>query len=439
MLQQILALRRERADLLTKAGRILTKCQKAGREPTAAENARFDRMHADGDKLLAKIQRLERQRVSAETMDQIAPAGSVGNPALAGVRSDHQVAAFTAWCRGDMRLLRSSRLAPAAKALGLRPGANKAKLRIGTRAPRTLVAAQNAHQAVEKRAMGVATGAGGGYSVPEGFHSAVEVALLAHGGMREVATILRTATGNPLPMPSVNDANQMGEQLDENVGAGVQDVAMGRAMLDAYKYSSKVVPVSIELMQDEAVGLESLLGRLLGERIARILNQRLTVGTGVDQPHGMVTASVLGHTAVAQAALTRNELLDLKHSVNAAYRVGAQWSWADSTLLAVKKLLDANGQPLWTPGKVAEGEPDRFDGDPYVVNDDVPAMAAGAKAVVYGQLSKYHIRDVLDFDLHVLRERYIDQGQIGFLAFSRHDGELIDAGTNPIKHLAMAP
>ena len=438
MLKQILAARRERHELLTKAGRILTRASKAGRDLTPGEQQKFDRMHAKGDKLLAKITRWEKQRTAANAtgnlLDQ--PPGRSGGLAKIGARE--QVAAFTAWARGDHALLRRPELAGAARALGLRAGSNQTTIRMSSAQPRTLAAATAVRDTMEQRAQGIATGPAGAYTVPEGFHATVDVALLTTGGMREAATILRTATGNPLPMPTVNDTANEGEQLDENTGAGNQDVAFGRAMLNAYKYSSKLVPVSIELMQDEAVGLEGLLGRLLFERIGRILNRRLTVGTGVDQPNGIVTASTLGKTAASANALTRNELVDLKHSVDFAYRVGAMWMFADTTLAAIKKLTDANGQPLWEPGKVKEGEPDRFDGDRYIINDHMPAMTTGNRAVLYGALSKYHIRDVLDFDLHVLRERFIDQGQIGFLAFSRHDGDLVDAGTNPVKHLAMA-
>jgi HK97 family phage major capsid protein len=129
--------------------------------------------------------------------------------------------------------------------------------------------------------------------------------------------------------------------------------------------------------------------------------------------------------------------MGLKHSVNRAYRQNAEWMFNDNTLLAIKKLTDSNNRPLWSPG-IAAGEPDRFDGDRYVVNDDMPDMAASAKPILYGDFSNYFIRDVLGIQLLRLSERYADYLQVGFIAFSRHDGLLADAGTNPVKHLLMA-
>ena len=112
--------------------------------------------------------------------------------------------------------------------------------------------------------------------------------------------------------------------------------------------------------------------------------------------------------------------------------------FADSTLKALKKIKipqfsgDTNGMPLWQPGLV-QGQPDRILGYPFVINQDVAAMAASAKAIVFGDLSKYLIRDVRDVTLLRLDERYAENHQVAFLAFSRHDGDLLDAGTDPVK------
>ncbi|MBL4702094.1 MAG: phage major capsid protein, partial [Phycisphaeraceae bacterium] len=69
----------------------------------------------------------------------------------------------------------------------------------------------------------------------------------------------------------------------------------------------------------------------------------------------------------------------------------------------------------------------------FVVNNDVPVMAASAKSILFGDFSKYLIRDVLGFQILRLEERYAEFLQIGFLGFPRHDGALIDAGTKPIQ------
>jgi HK97 family phage major capsid protein len=87
---------------------------------------------------------------------------------------------------------------------------------------------------------------------------------------------------------------------------------------------------------------------------------------------------------------------------------------------------------------MAAGMPDTILGRPYTINQDMPAATAGLKSVLYGDFSNYHIRDAGNVILLRLEERYADALQVGFLAFLRSDGDLIDAGTNPVKHLIMA-
>lgn len=436
-LATILDKRQKRAALTAKAGGILTAAKKAGRAPTKAELDKFNRMHADVEALGTEVRSLEAARKQANAVDQLQAKPEA--VAAAG-RQDRILRAF---CLGDPTYLRGAADVQAAKRARLYPnGGGKQEappLRLSAQRPPTLLEARSRQAAsLEQRSMSRLSGAAGDYAVPEGFTSTVDVALLSFGGMREAAQVIRTAAGGDLPFPTVDDTSNAGAIVAEDVADTEQDVAMGQLVLGAFTYTSKLVRVSMELLQDEAVNVQELLGRLLGERIARILNTHFTTGSGVAQPKGAVTCSVLGKTAAAAAAVTRNELVQLKHSVDPAYRgPGARFMFKDSTLSAIKQLVDGDGRPLWQAG-IGEGEPDRIDGDPYVVNQDMPAMTAGLKSILYGDFSKYLIRDVLDMQLLVLRERYAEYRQLAFLAFSRHDGDLLDAGTNPIKHLIQA-
>lgn len=186
-------------------------------------------------------------------------------------------------------------------------------------------------------------------------------------------------------------------------------------------------------MQDSFFDMGGFLGSALGERLGRIQNRHATTGTGSSQPNGVVTASTAGVTLASSSAVTHDELLDLKHSVDPAYRMQAEWMFADSTLKALKKLKDSQNRPLWLPG-IAVREPDTLDGDRFVVNQHMSGMEASAKSILYGDFSKYIMREVLNISLIRMVERYADYHQVGFVAIMRFDGELIDAGTNPIKH-----
>jgi HK97 family phage major capsid protein len=119
--------------------------------------------------------------------------------------------------------------------------------------------------------------------------------------------------------------------------------------------------------------------------------------------------------------------------VDPAYRSAtAGYMFNDSTAKIIRKLKDGNGQYLWQPGLIA-GQPDSLAGYRVVINQSMAALATTAKGVLFGDLSKYLIRDCMEITLLRLDERFADSHQVGFLAFSRHEGRLLNAGTNPVK------
>ena len=291
---------------------------------------------------------------------------------------------------------------------------------------------------MEKRALSSVTGASGGYTVPQGFHNQIKDAMKFYGGMRQSrATILGTASGNDMPVPTANDTSVVGELLGENATAATGDIAFGQIILKAYKYSSKVILVPFELLQDSAFNIEQYLARKLGERIGRITNTHFTTGDNSSKPQGIVTASVNGKTGTTgqTTSIIYDDLVDIIHSIDPAYRSSAQFMFHDTSLKALKKLKDGQQRPLWVPG-VAEKEPDTILGYQYIINNDMPVMAASAKSVLFGDMSNYFIRDVMDIQLFRISDKYIESGQVGFLAFYRGDGRMIDAGMNPVKHYA---
>lgn len=279
----------------------------------------------------------------------------------------------------------------------------------------------------------------GGYLVPEGFMRELEVATLAYGGMREVARILPTDGGEDLPWPTSNDTSNTGRILNETATASETDVTFGRMVLKAHMYSSDLVQVSFQLMQDSAFALEPFLAETLATRIARITNTHFTTGTGANEPMGVVTAAVSQATAAGTTAVTFDELLALEHGIDPSYRKGASWMFRDATLRALKLVKDGEGRYLWWPGGPSNGggQPTLWN-YPYTINQDVPAMATGNKAILFGDFKKYIIRDVRGFQLMRLNERSAVNGLVDFLGFSRHDGGLLDAGRNPIQCITMA-
>ena len=274
----------------------------------------------------------------------------------------------------------------------------------------------------------------GGYTVADEMMRQIEIALLQFGSVRSVATVITTATGAPLPIPTVNDTNQVGAILNENTGAAAQDVTFGQLVLDSYKYSSKNVICSVEFMQDSTLDVGAFMGAILGERIARIQNQHYTTANGSGLPRGIVDAAATSSiTTASNTAITWSEVLNLKHAVDPAYRQGAAWMCKDTVLLQLKKMLDSQLRPLYVPDLQGGGR-QILDGDPVIVNQDM-ASGSATKELIYGLMSKYIVREVTGINLLRLDERYADQHSVAFLAFMRSDGDLLNAGVAPVKYL----
>ncbi len=341
-------------------------------------------------------------------------------------------AAVEGWIRTEVGLeepedpIEARRLTDGMKACGVRPGSKGFDVPLlNTRELTTFRAG------TQVRAAGQSTSATlGAELIPEGFVASVEKALQAVGALRQVATILRTAQGNDLPWPTVNDTAVSGRLLTEETAITQTNIVLSSVTFNAYKYSSDLVLVTPELLQDSAIDVPSLIGTLLGERLARIMNLHFTTGTGSSQPNGMITQAIvdnLNETASA-GTLVGDDLIDLIHDVDPAYRNNASWLMHDNIFGNVRKLTVSDVGYLWQPSFVL-GEPDRLLGWPIRINQDMDsdvAIVAGEEIAVFGDLSKYIIREVAGMRFRRLDERYADTDQVGFIAFMRADGDIPD-------------
>jgi HK97 family phage major capsid protein len=450
-------LREKRVRAAEEANLILKKAHDDGRDILHAEEEEaWTRAHTEIDALERHITMLERQERVAKQLEE--PEARVSEPSapVSTRNGDRALAATTALRRFQlgqeeaMRGLRAWLLASPtsghspttedralADRIGLSLQAKQLELSFSVDPMRSLAD----RRSWEYRALSVGTPAAGGYTVPDELMRSIEIAMLTFGGMRQAATVIRTASGAALPIPTVNDTNQAGVILSENTQVANQDIAFSQLVLDAYKYSSKQVLVSVELLQDSAVPLGQIIGQLLGERIGRITNLHFTVGSGVGQPLGIVPAATVGFTTPATDSQVTTwkytSMVELEHSVDPSYRRNASWMMADSSLKKSKMIVDTTGRPLWA-ASISTGAPDTLLGYPVIINQDMAAMGANAKSVLFGDLSKYLIRDVLGITLLRLEERYADFHQVAFLAFARMDGDLLNAGTNPVKVLVNA-
>ena len=293
-----------------------------------------------------------------------------------------------------------------------------------------------------RNTMSTTTGSEGGFTVQTEIAETLIESLKAFGGMREVAEVINTAQGNPMSFPTTNGTAEKGEIVAENAQASGADPSFGTIGLNVFKFSSKVVAIPFELLQDSVIDIEAFVNRRLTERLGRITNEMFTVGTGTAQPRGAVVGSTAGKVGASgqTTSITFDDLVDLIHSVDPAYRaMGARFMMNDASLKVIRKFKDDQGRPIYLPGYDGLAGPmaDSILGYGTTINQDVATMAASAKSVLFGDFKKYIIRDVMQATLFRFDDsKYIELGQIGFLMWMRSGGNLVD--TAAIKHYQNA-
>jgi HK97 family phage major capsid protein len=289
--------------------------------------------------------------------------------------------------------------------------------------------------------------------VPQGFIDDVEVALKFFGEVYGISRIYPTLTGAPLPYPTTNDTSIEAEIVGEGQTVGTQVVSIGNVVFQAWKYSTKLVQVSLELLQDSAFDLGRFLTEQFAIRLARKFEDDFINGTGNSMPRGILLDAILGATASGANAnsgvsadtdtnsIGTGDLLSLIFSVDPAYRKNGTFVMHDTTRGILSQVLDKFGRPLYMPNPQT-GKLESLFGYPVRCNNFVPEIGSGSPAsqpqtVLFGDFNKFIVRKAKDFSVLRLVERYAEQGLVGFIGFSRMDARLIDAGTNPIKYLQM--
>ncbi len=293
----------------------------------------------------------------------------------------------------------------------------------------------------EFRQQVTSTDAAGGFTVPTELQDSLIKSMAAWGPMydQDVGTTLNTASGSPIELPTVDDtastagAHTEGADLTDDGG---KDVVLGKLILNAFMYDTEFIRFSMELARDSLLNFEQILSDLLGERLGRIVNQMLTTGSGAGQPNGIVTASGLGITGASGTAITSDELFDLQHEIDPAYRASPKvgWMFNDSTLKVIRKMKDGQGNYLWQMGDVKSGAPATLLSQPYRVNQAMADIGLNAKPIIFGDFGKYYVRKVGAPVIGVLRERFWPN--LGIAGLIAVDGELGD--TAAVKHLKMA-
>ena len=394
-------LRGKRAQLIKDADAIVAAAQAEGRSMTSEEKTKFEAIEADARGLKQEIDIIER---NAEMKKEI--AANEGEARSAAPKATAS-SAFSKYLRHGMGSLNAQE--------------------------RSLMEKRGTSTQV------VGTDSLGGFLVPQEFSNELDVATLFTGEVERLAKKLNTASGGLLDYPTVDDTATDALLTYEGSSVTTADMTFANKQLSAYNYSS-LVKVSAQLLQDSAFDLNSFLVEAMGERIARATNAAFTTGDASSKPQGIVTGSSLGNTAAGASAITADDVLDLIYSIDASYRNKPSFGLMahDNIISAIRALGvgSSNDYPIWQPG-MAVGQPDRIFGVPVYVNNDMQSsIATATKTMIAADFSKYVVRNAGGVQFLRLNERFMNELEVGFIAYKRADGAVLNSAA--VKHLIQA-
>lgn len=420
MSNRIKELREKQAKIVVEARERLDQIDKA-------DEARAKELEAQHDTAMAEYDRLEKQIEREERMAQIEAKAEETRAKQRPIGQDGEAAGHD---EGETITYRHAfhRYVQVAGDLSALTAEERAVLQAGA-APK-----ESRMQTTTGSA-----GAAGGYTIPTELSNQLVRTMKMWGPMydEDICTVMNTTGGNPIDIPTIDDTavavaghTEGGSVTDD----GGVDATFGKKTLGAFAYDTEWVKFSWELAQDSIFNFESLLGDLLGQRLGRRANTELTTGAGsTSGPNGIVTGSVKGTDAASATTVTYDNLVDLVHSVDPAYRASpkCRFMFNDATLGFLRKLKDGEGRYIWTQGDVQGGVPGSILGYRYSINQAMANVATTQKSIVFGDFGKYFVRKVGGVVMFVARERFAPD--IGLLGLIRLDGELVD--TAAVKHI----
>ena len=270
----------------------------------------------------------------------------------------------------------------------------------------------------------VGTDTEGGYLVPDEYERTLIEALEDQNIFRQLAHVIHTSTGDrKIPVVA---SKGTASWIDEEDAYPESDDTFGQVSIGAYKLAT-MIKISEELLNDSVFDMPSYIAKEFARRIGAAEEEAFFTGNGTGKPLGILAATGGAETGVTAAAadkITMDEVIDLFYSLRAPYRRNAVFIMNDATVKALRKLKDGQGQYLWQPS-VTAGTPDTILNRPVYTSGFMPTLATGNKTILFGDLGYYWVADREGRSFKRLNELYAATGQVGFLASERVDGKLI--------------
>lgn len=413
---------------------------------TDDEQRSFDAMHADLDKVDARLKQILEDEKRAAQSDQMYAdlEQRQANPVFKRQASEFE-AELRSFVNGDKRYI------------DVIPSESRIMQRLGSGRPVSPYEVRVLTDAyVAGGTPGSFTNPTGASIVPIDFYDQLLSYLIEVSGVMQTGpTVLNTAGGEPIQVPIVQQhtglttaGGQVNVSAAQSQALVTADPGFGQKTLTANKFGI-LIQVARELIDDSGVNLLGYLAMSTGRAIGNALGSALINGgygiTGniLQAPVAVTSpASASGPTGSGWVigGPTYSNLVDMEYSVIAPYRQSRSCYWlaADSTMAVLRKLTDTVGRPLWEPSTVL-GSPDLLLGKPLVADPFMPAVTSGATSVAFGDFSQYFVRMVGGVRFERSDDFAFGSDLVSFRAVIRADGNLMNPSTAVTPNLKGQP
>ena len=258
-------------------------------------------------------------------------------------------------------------------------------------------------------ALQVGTDSEGGYLVPDEYERTLIEALEDQNIFRQLAHVIHTSSGDrKIPVVA---SKGTASWIDEEAQYPESDDAFGQVSIGAYKLAT-MIKISEELLNDSVFDMPAYIAKEFARRIGAAEEEAFFTGNGTGKPLGILAATGGAETGVTAAAadkITMDEVIDLFYSLRAPYRRNAVFIMNDATVKALRKLKDGQGQYLWQPS-ITAGTPDTILNRPVYTSGFMPTLATGNKTILFGDLGYYWVADREGRSFKRLNELYAPTG-----------------------------
>ena len=311
-------------------------------------------------------------------------------------------------------------------------------------------AGEDTQEEIEKRAfaehiMAMVENRAANESLSEGKNGAIIPTTIADRIIREAkdkSPILTRATiyyvGGTLKVPvwgAGEDGNSILVGYSEEFKA-ITDSAGKFTSVDLTGFMiSALTLIGRKLKNNAAFSVVDFVVSQMAEEIAFFVEGELLNGTAGKISGALSTTNT--QTAAAGTAITADELIDLQAKVKQIYQKDACWIMHPDTYTALKKLKDGNDRYLMQDD-ITGDFPYRLLGKPVFLSDNMPKMAAGKKAILYGDMKGLSVKISDTLEIQILREKFAELSALGVISWMELDAKVTDNQRLAVLQMAQA-